>query len=933
MRQIRGYTVKKTLRLVSIPALVLALSSLGGCGSDTPEILLASAKSYVSKGEPRPAIIQLKNLLQVRPESAEARFLLGQALLASDDPGSALVELRKARELKHPDHLIAPSMARAMVMLGQYKAVTEQFGTAQMPEPAERADLKTSLAISYLSQGEKVLGTAALQEALNEAPNHIPALIIKTRTLASERKFDSAFELIDKMVAISPDNHEVWNLKGDLLLHAKADSAGALQAHRKALTLRKDFLPAHAAIILIQLAGKQREGAASQLAELKKLLPQHPQTKFLEAQVAFERADYKTARELTLVLLKFAPEDPKLLMFAGSIELSNLSFVRAETYLQKALQLSPASRQSRLLLAQTYIHLGQPAKALAVSATLLESGKGDGPAMAVAAQAYLLQGDVQKAEALYAEAAKLDPADVKSHTALAMTHISLGNVDAGFGELQRIASSDPGSTADLALIGAHLIRKNFAAALAGIDALERKEPNKPLTYQLRGAAHLGLKQTAEARKSFERALSLDPAFFAAVQSLAAMDIEETKPALARKRFEDLLAIQPSNLNALLAVASIRARSGDRPEEVAKLLLEAVRLHPGEAAPRLRLIETYIADKKLPVALVTAQDAVATIPNSAELLDALGRVQAMSGDSNQAQASFNKLAALQPNSPQAHMRIAELHLMSKNGGAALQSLYRALAIKPDLLVAQRNAISLELSAGRVPAALLLAKAVQAQRPSEVVGYLFEGDVEVTRRDFNAAAAAYRKGLKVNPRATPLTIKLHAALMASGKHSEADGVAASWLKVSPQDVALLNYLGLAALERQHMDEAERLFSEVVRLQPDNVIALNNLAWTLAKLNKPEALPHAKKVNELKPNDPALMDTLAAALAADNQLSKALEIQKKVVTLQPKNYDFRLNLAKLYIRAGDNSLAKSELSTLSSVGEKYRGQSEVARILKTL
>ena len=933
MRQIRGYTVKKTLRLVSMPALGLALAALGGCGSDTPEVLLASAKSYVSKGEPRPAIIQLKNVLQVRPESAEARFLLGQALLASDDPGSALVELRKARELKHPDHLIAPSMARAMVMLGQYKAVTEQFGAAQMPEPAERSDLKTSLAISYLSQGETVLGTAALQEALNEAPNYVPALILKTRILAGERKFDSAFELIDKMVAISPDNHEVWNLKGELLLHAKADSAGALEAHRKALSIRADFLPAHTAVVLIQLAGKQLEGAASQVAALKKLLPQHPQTKFLEAQVAFERSDNKTARELTQQLLKLAPEDPKLLQLAGAIEIRDAAFVQAEVYLQKVLQISPGSRHARLLLAQTYVSSGQPAKALAVSAALLEGGKGDAAAMSVAAQAYVLEGNLQKAQALYAGAVKLDPTDAKRRTALAMTHISLGDVEAGFGELRRIASEDSGNTADLALIGAHLRRRDFAAALTGIDALERKNPNKPLTSQLRGAAHLGLKQMAEARKNFERALSLDPTFFAAVQSLAAMDMAETKPELARKRFEDLLAIQPSNLQALLSVVSIRARTGERPEELAKLLGEAIRLHPGEAAPRLRLIETYISAKQLPTALVTAQDAVAAIPNSPELLDVLGHVQSLSGDANQAQATFNKLAVLQPNSPQAHMRLARLHAMAKNNSAALQSLNRALAIKPDLLAAQRNAIALELSAGRVPAALTLARTVQTQRPNEVVGYIFEGDVEVTRKDFNAAAAAYRKGLKVNPRATPLAIKLHAALTASGKRPEADSVAAGWLKDSPQDVAFLTYLGNSALERQSMDEAERRFAEVVKLQPGNAIALNNLAWTLAKLNKPEALPFAQKANELKPNEPALMDTLAAALAVDNQLPKALEIQQKVLTLQPRNNDFRLNLAKLYIRAGQNSLAKSELTTLSNLGEKYRGQSEVARILKTL
>ena len=59
MRPAQGYAVKKILRFVSAPALGLALAVLGGCGRDTPEGLLASAKSYWSKHDPKPAIIQL----------------------------------------------------------------------------------------------------------------------------------------------------------------------------------------------------------------------------------------------------------------------------------------------------------------------------------------------------------------------------------------------------------------------------------------------------------------------------------------------------------------------------------------------------------------------------------------------------------------------------------------------------------------------------------------------------------------------------------------------------------------------------------------------------------------------------------------------------------------------------------------------------------
>ena len=717
-----------------------------------------------------------------------------------------------------------------------------------------------------------------------------------------------------------------------MLLHGKADSAGALEAYRKALAIRNDFVLAHTGIVLISLANKDLEGASQQVSALKKLLPQHPQTSYLEAQVAFERADNKTARELTLQLLKLAPDNANLLQLAGAIELRNGTLLQAETYLLKALRSAPGSRPASLLLAQTYVRSGQSMKALGVVAPLLEGGNPDVAAMSVAAEAHLRGGDLKKAEALYQSVANLNPADAKSRTALALTHMSMGNVDSGFDELQRIALDDSGTTADLALITTHMRRKDYPAALKAVDALERKQPGKPVTFQLRGMAELGLKQVAAARASFERALSLDRGYFPAVQSLAALDMADNKPELAKKRFENLLAVQPSNVQALLAVAGLTARSGGASEEVAKLLGNAVRLNPTDVAARLTLIDLHIAAKKWGVALVTAQEAVAAIPTSPELLEALGRVQWLSGDLNQAQASFNKLAAMQPNSPAPHLRLADLHVAGKDSGAAIQSLKRALAIKPDMVAVQRNVVMLELAAGRVAEALAVARTVQAQRPKEGVGFMIEGDVEAARKDFNAAVAAYRRGLKVSP-STPLAMKLHAALAVSGKQAEAGAIAASWMKDHPSDTVFLNHLGLSALERQSFDGAERHFGAVIKIEPNNVVALNNLAWSMTKLNKPGALPFAQKANELKPNQPALMGTLAAVLAADNQMPKALELQRKVVELQPGNHELRLNLAKMYIQAGQNTQAKSELTILSNLGEKFGAQSEVTRILKTL
>jgi predicted Zn-dependent protease len=78
---------------------------------------------------------------------------------------------------------------------------------------------------------------------------------------------------------------------------------------------------------------------------------------------------------------------------------------------------------------------------------------------------------------------------------------------------------------------------------------------------------------------------------------------------------------------------------------------------------------------------------------------------------------------------------------------------------------------------------------------------------------------------------------------------------------------------------------------------------------------------------------MDTLAYALAMDGQFDPAIEWQKKVMSLQPNVALYRLNLAKIYIKARRKADAEAELNELTKLGAKFGGQAEVAQLLKSL
>eukprot|EP01041_Mallomonas_annulata_P015584 gene15583-biopygen8429 len=151
----------------------------------------------------------------------------------------------------------------------------------------------------------------------------------------------------------------------------------------------------------------------------------------------------------------------------------------------------------------------------------------------------------------------------------------------------------------------------------------------------------------------------------------------------------------------------------------------------------------------------------------------------------------------------------------------------------------------------------------------------------------------------------------------------------ITTNPNDAAIPLYLGDRATASNQSNEAQRQYDRVLALQPNNALALNNMAWVAGKLGRADAVTLAEKANEVAPNQPAFMDTLALLLSEKNEHARALTLQKKAVELQPNAPLFKLNLAKIHIKAGDKASAKPLLDELTELGDKFSGQAEVTRL----
>jgi predicted Zn-dependent protease len=122
-------------------------------------------------------------------------------------------------------------------------------------------------------------------------------------------------------------------------------------------------------------------------------------------------------------------------------------------------------------------------------------------------------------------------------------------------------------------------------------------------------------------------------------------------------------------------------------------------------------------------------------------------------------------------------------------------------------------------------------------------------------------------------------------------------------------------------------------VLERSPNNVPALNNLAWSLGKLNDPRAVGLAERAVELAPNSPPVLDTLGMLHVEQGDPKKGLEYLARARSLAPNRKDLRLHYAMGLIRVGQAEQGKAELQELASSQEDFPGKASIPALLAKL
>ncbi len=466
--------------------------------------------------------------------------------------------------------------------------------------------------------------------------------------------------------------------------------------------------------------------------------------------------------------------------------------------------------------------------------------------------------------------------------------------------------------------------EKFSEFLAILDQAAELRPNDPLPHVLRAQgllrAHV---RTAENNPT---PVYLDDAMIA---------------------LNDAMSIRADYLPITITRADVLLARGDKRGAMSELdrLLE---VNPGIKEARTKLVNMYLNDDRIEAAGEEIMEAIAHDPNSAQWRESLGNFyNSVLKDPQSAIDPYIKSFELEPTVLRLRKIIgASLSVPEPNYANAeriIAAHEQYLPLDPELCALYAKALAPQgkrekaieqLSASHAGFKKLIDN--NQVDPSSITTW-FAYIPFVFPREQTAEAETYVLeicGDDLNPIELASLARLW---LNAGKEGYSRTVEYSKRSIDacpPENKFLLArlYQELADYQMlvQNVDEAAAAYRTVVDLEPNNSQALNNYAYVLAEeLNQAEeALPYAQRANELRPDNPAIQDTLGWIYYRLGQYEDARRLFVAAIS-QTQTASSLMHLGATLVELGEFSEAERYLRQASEMAPDPATQAEIERL----
>lgn len=425
-----------------------------------------------------------------------------------------------------------------------------------------------------------------------------------------------------------------------------------------------------------------------------------------------------------------------------------------------------------------------------------------------------------------------------------------------------------------------------------LQAAEASRDPRVAERALRIAAFAKDEQAALAAS--RRWVALAPESLDARQSLAVLALRAGIEDEAFAQLEKIITELGAGDQAFTAVTGLLARDEDRLAAL-QLMQRLAQQYPELADAQLALSRLAQHAGRPETGLAAVNRALELKPDWPEALIQRARLRAQNGEQETALQELAAAVERQPEAVDVRMTYARLLLETQAYQAAEHQLRRVVKQDPEHGDALYSLGLLAMEAERYPEAkqrfeqlldlggrtqearYYLGRIAEArERPEAAIewydqvrdgDYLMDAQVRSARlrAGLGEMQAARRQlhGMRVrNPElAAQLYVIEGELLVEAGEPQQAMDLYSSVLEETPDNAELLYARALLAEKLGRLELTEQDLRRVLELEPDHAHALNALGYTLADRTErySEALIYIEKALALKPEDPAILDSM--------------------------------------------------------------------------
>lgn len=809
--------------------------------------------------------------------------------------------------------------AEARFQAGDYDAAEIEYRNVLRLDPGNALALR-NLGLMSFEQGRIARAYVLLTEARKSRPDDLTIRLKLALLLPSTGKAREAREEALQMLSLQPTNAEVLMLLVDSSLatndlqearqrlEALAATAGtvpgyhlalgaaqlrnretnaALASFQKALSLDPRSSAAHTALGGWHALHQDLTNALAAFKQASDLAPPRSVYPLRYADFLVATGDLAGGRALLEKVVQQTPDYVPALMRLAQLALAERRFPDCEGALKSVLNRDRDHLDALMTMARLRMAQNEPDQAIAELERALKVFPQVPPVHYQLASACLQKNDLSGAVKHLQNALTLQPDFTEATLLLAELNLRRGETPEAINSLTRLIQRRPGLVpAYYLLANANRASGRLDAALEIYRALGRSFPTNPQPAVLSGVVLRQQGRIADARKSFEHALSLSPDSLAIVEQLLNLDLFEQQFDSARQRAQREMERQPTNALAYVLLAKVHLAETNTAAAEA-VLARALQVSPESPGANALLAQVYVTARKQDAALAQLREMVARNTNDLASWLMIAQLHSASSNYTAARDAYESILRLNANHGPALNNLAWIcseHLNEPRRAYELASQARNLQPR-DPFTADTLGWVLYHNGDYVRALALIQESarVLSEEP-EVLFHL--GMTHYMMGEESAARVALQSALQLAPRDAPWKPQAQERLQVLDLDPAAADAAvlASLQNLAsrfPRDPIVLSRLAAVAARQGAFDKAAAAYEQALQINTNLVPVMVRLAelYSVNPRNPERAFALARRARGLEPADPQIAHTLgrlayhSAQAASDFQWAHGL------------------------------------------------------------